>query len=403
MLPTKFINVRHARDRIIPCLIDVQSPELLEQAELLIKIYRQAIGTTRGMIDEQLADHFGEEKETNLPRALAHLLEGRSVYVTASFDTPQTIRERLFLRAAHQRKSLNIGANFNRDALIRELALEYSVPDAYIEQSLFADLPSEQVLCEFKALEPIELLQLYNISLVQSIMLRSTSIEIVLRDNSLEWYRRFFQLVKFYRLIYELEQVGDLTFRLTFDGPLSLFTATTRYGLQIANLFPLILQSKDFELKATLAWGPTRKKKWMRVDPDDNLVASQIDDLQYMPQDLQDFYQLFQKRVHDIEIVTNVDLISMLQNIWIPDFKLTHKHSGGIVYLELLGYWRRANLERRLQILQQCQVHWLLAVSRSFHVDQHIDLASHPNIYLYRSFPSVDEIAQCARDMLLKD
>jgi predicted nuclease of restriction endonuclease-like RecB superfamily len=400
MLPTKFINVRHARDRIIPCLIDVQSPELLEQAELLIKIYQQSIGTTRGMIDEQIVDYFGEEKETNLPRALAHLLDERCVYVTASFDTPQTIRDRLFLRAAQQRKSLNIGATFNRDELIRELALEYSVPDAYIEQSLFADLPGEQVLSEFKALQPIELLQLYNLSLVQSIMLRSTSIDVVLRDNSIEWYRRFFQMVKFYRLIVDLEQVGDSTYRLTFDGPMSLFAATTRYGLQIANLLPLILQSQAFELKATLAWGPTRKKKWMLVDPDDNLVAGQIDDSQYMPQDLQDFYQLFQKKIHDIEIVINTDLISMRQNIWLPDFKLIHKHSGSIVYLELLGYWRRANLERRLQILQQCDVRWLLAISRSLHTDKHLDLASHPNVYLYRSFPSVDEIAQCVRDRL---
>ena len=60
------------------------------------------------------------------------------------------------------------------------------------------------------------------------------------------------------------------------DGPLSLFSATTKYGLQVALFLPALLHCADFRLDAELRWGPgasrgasisTRATAWSRTRP----------------------------------------------------------------------------------------------------------------------------------------
>ena len=58
------------------------------------------------------------------------------------------------------------------------------------------------------------------------------------------------RLVKFYRLLCEVETVAEGVYKLRLDGPLSLFLSTQKYGLQLALFLPAILLCKDFDLQA---------------------------------------------------------------------------------------------------------------------------------------------------------
>ena len=49
-------------------------------------------------------------------------------------------------------------------------------------------------------------------------------------------------------------------YTFTIDGPLSLFTATNKYGLQIALFLPALLHCHDFRLDAELRWGPSASR-----------------------------------------------------------------------------------------------------------------------------------------------
>jgi hypothetical protein len=48
-------------------------------------------------------------------------------------------------------------------------------------------------------------------------------------------------------------------YTLQIDGPLSLHTATTKYGLQIALFLPSLLHITRYHLEAELRWGPKRQ------------------------------------------------------------------------------------------------------------------------------------------------
>ena len=58
-----------------------------------------------------------------------------------------------------------------------------------------------------------------------------------------------------------VERLTPETYQLHLDGPMSLFTATQKYGLQLAFFLPALLHCHDFELKADLRWGAQRKPK----------------------------------------------------------------------------------------------------------------------------------------------
>ena len=50
------------------------------------------------------------------------------------------------------------------------------------------------------------------------------------------------------------------------DGPLSLFSATNKYGLQMALFLPALLLCRDFRLDAELRWGPKREPRSFHLE-----------------------------------------------------------------------------------------------------------------------------------------
>ncbi len=82
---------------------------------------------------------------------------------------------------------------------------------------------------------------------------------------------------------------------LQIDGPLSLFSATTKYGLQVALFLPALLHCSDFRLEAELRWGPRREPRSFLLEPRDGLVSHQADTGTYTPVELKAFVERFRQ------------------------------------------------------------------------------------------------------------
>ncbi len=116
--------------------------------------------------------------------------------------------------------------------MLEEVAAQLGLERTAIETGLFADLKSEQRLVRFAEVTPERLLERYNVALAQGVLLRSSRLEVVIRGESPARYRQIFRQVKFHRLICEAQPNGPGEYLLRLDGPLSLFTATQKYGLR---------------------------------------------------------------------------------------------------------------------------------------------------------------------------
>ena len=126
-----------------------------------------------------------------------------------------------------------------------------------------------------------------------------------------------------------METLGENSWRLHLDGPLSLFSATQKYGLQLALFFPAVLLCRDFEVRAELRWGPQRKPKVFQATPSDGLVSHYADSGTYVPPELGLFVELFRKRIADWDILEETEVFPLgIAGFWVPDFRLLHKETG---------------------------------------------------------------------------
>ena len=97
----------------------------------------------------------------------------------------------------------------------------------------------------------------------------------------------------------------------TSTARLSLFSATTRYGLQVALFLPALLHCSDFRLEAELRWGPKREPRSFLLEPRDGLVSHQADTGTYTPVELKAFVERFRQVAPAWEISECTDLIEL--------------------------------------------------------------------------------------------
>jgi predicted nuclease of restriction endonuclease-like RecB superfamily len=399
MLTGKMVRVRYARDHIIPQYLDASDPQWLQVAEQLLGIFRSSNGSTRGQLEEEIDDLFGALPQPQIHQGLAKLLEDRCEFEVQSDLPPEEVREAVFIAAARKRQALleQIGTTFSRQEILETVAEEMKTEPGKIEASMFADLKSEQRLTQFSDTTPERLLQRYNVGLAQAILLRSTGVDIVIRGETPALYRQLFRQVKFRRLICDVESVKANAYRLRLDGPLSLFSATQKYGLQLALFLPTLLLCSDFELKAKLRWGAERREKVFHLSSKDGLVSHQPETGAYVPPEVPMFVEMFQKKIADWEISEETEIIPLGKSFWVPDYRLMHRATGKCVMLDILGFWRRSRVERHLQLLREhADRPFILALSDQLNVEE-ADLDQFPdNVVRFRNMPLAEEVVKRA-------
>ena len=86
----------------------------------------------------------------------------------------------------------------------------------------------------------------------QAVLLRSVQVVAEVRSADPEAYRYLFRQLKFRRLLYRLERMEEEGYRITIDGPFSLFDSVTRYGLQLALILPALKACGHYRIEAEL-------------------------------------------------------------------------------------------------------------------------------------------------------
>jgi predicted nuclease of restriction endonuclease-like RecB superfamily len=412
MLTGKLVRVRYARDRIVPYYLDVEDESWQLVAEQMLELFRAQVGRTRGELEDDLRETFGDDPGQLVHQGLAKLLEDRCEFEVVSGQPPEKLRAAVFRAAAAQRKGPPAAeeapaqaalAPFDRDAVLRQVGAELDLAPEQVDIGLFADLKSEQRLISFEDLSAERLLRRYNVALAQAVLLRATRVSVVVRNEPPQRYRQLLRRLKFHRLLCEMERLGPDSYQLHLDGPLSLFSATQKYGLQLAFFLPTVLLCRDYELKAELRWGTQRKPKTFLLKASDGLVSHAPDSGTYVPPELGMFVELFRKRVDDWELTEETEIYPLGGRYWVPDFRLVHKPSGRAVLLEVLGFWRRSSAEKHLQYLRRYAPEpFLLAVSDQLHIDE-ADLEDLPaGIHRFRNMPLPDEVARLGSELLAR-
>ena len=397
MLTGSLVRVRFVRNRIVPVYAAVEDPANVALAEQLLDIFQGQEWRTRGEIEAEITAAFGDGPLSFLQQGLAKLLEDRCEFEVVAGHPPDRLRDAVF-RAAESARAVG---PFDRAAVLGAVAAELKMTADEVEGGLFADLKSEQRMAKFEPITAERLLQRYNVALAQSVLLKAVGVEIDIRKEPQAKLRRVFRLLKFRRLVCDVKSTGPDSYHLKLDGPLSLFTATQKYGLQLALFLPVVLACKDWELRADLRWGPERKPKIFNLAPADGLVSHLAEHGTYVPPELAMFAEQFRKKATGWQLHDESAILPLGPGFWVPDFRLEHVQTGKSLYLEVLGFWRKSSAELHVKRLRQhANSAFLLAVSEQLKIDDSELDALPVEIMRFRQMPLPDEVMKRAAALL---
>lgn len=393
MLTADLLVSRIKRGRVCPFFQSRDDEELQARAAFIIKSFEDGAGQRRGELRETLDGFLKGSTSIKVDRGLVKLCMDRCDFAMAAPLSPVEIRALVFEKAFAARAA---GA-FDRAAVLTEAAAELELADAAaVEEGLYADLKDNERLESFDSLSPVELIDRYNLGLAQAVLFRAVSLTITIQEDGPRT-RRLFRALKFFRLLHRVFR-EDEGYRIEVDGPMSLFSLSQQYGLRMASFLPTLALGQDWSMEAELRWGPKKTPRRFVLDGRDGLRSHRADTGVFIPDEIKDFAVSWPKDA-DWLIHTDADIIDLGgQGVLIPDFRFTHKRAKREVAMDILGYWNRGSLKRRLALLREHGPdNLILALSRSLCIDKDgkskEELGDLPGeIYLFRSLPLQREI-----------
>ncbi len=375
MLTSSLIRARVAGGKLRPKFVDPADGELLDLAAQLTDLLGIAgrEGWSRGQVDAELAELCEGVPDRKLADGLAKIGMDRAEFAAAEELVPSELRAAAF-RLAARRGPLAMEPGPldlpTADTVLAEVAAQRGVTLDAVRSSLFADLRDAHRIGAYPAIEPVDLLHRYNLALVQSILLSATEVRIVVRDPTAARIRQLLRWARFYQLIHAAER-KDGKLVITLDGPASLFTQSTRYGMQLASFFPaIVLQDAAWELTASVAWTRQRTRRDLVVKSDEGLRTHWRDTGGHATREQAWFAERFAAATTPWTLEPGSAPIDLGgQAVIVPDFTL--RNGGREAHLEILGYWRPEWLQRRLELLRRHgRGNVIVAVSRKLCADE---------------------------------
>jgi predicted nuclease of restriction endonuclease-like RecB superfamily len=360
---------------VVPRQLPINADTLALAADL-IALFRAAQGQTRGELEVELQVLEGDQTDYRVKRGLGHLLASDfSTFEVASPLESTVLRQRVFAMSATsvpspQQSVATLTAV--ADALSRELGRDI-VPEQ-VRAWLYADLPEAHVLTSVDEPTPEGLLERYNLAQAQGMLYRASQVVLTAHRNNPGEYKLLFRYLKLFGLMAYIEGDADHGFTLTIDGPASLFTPSSRYGLALAKLLPALLHVTRWRLTATLVprQGPLSISQGTRftVEAGCGLVSHYPPGQAYDSMLEQAFAERWAKTPTPWRLEREVDLVPIPGSVMVPDFRLVHP-DGRSVLLELVGYWRPEYLRKKFaQVRRAGRTDLILAVSERLNLER---------------------------------
>lgn len=329
-----------------------EQPRACELAERYLELAREHVGKTRQELELAWDEVPVQPRERVLALALRKLVEDQVEFAAEPLVDPVELRSQLFLAAAAARRELGVGKAFERDAVVNAVAAERGLSAAEVEAALYADLRSAHVLRRAPTRRAEALVADYDLAQVQAVLLRAEKVRVEVRLGSPAAYRALFNKLKFRQLLFSLTR-AEHGYVIDIDGPYSLFESVTKYGLQLALLLPTLADCDTVQLEATVRWGARRQRavfRWTNQRSAGRANAGRSE------APLTD------------DVVALVDGFRALGSAWsvepaeeilelpgygtcVPDLVFERADGELRVFLEVLGYWSRDAVFRRVELV----------------------------------------------------
>lgn len=371
----------------------------LDIAEQLVQVAHAHVGQTRADLTEAWGAIDVGARDRKLADGLRKLVDDGLEFEVDLEGDPIALRKDLFERATAARKALEPTDRFDRDVLLEAVAAEHEITVEQLERGLFADLKSEHKLADVLCPSPRTLVDGYELEQARAVLLRATKLTARIEGASPDAVRELFKKLRFRRLLFAIHREPTGALRLEIDGPMSLFDSVTKYGLALALALPAICACGRWSIDADVRWGKKRTPVRFELSGDarpDGAAPRLRDEVQTLLEKMQERDGAFTVGLAD-EVL---DLPGV--GLCVPDLVFTHKKTGEAVLFEALGFWSRAAVWKRVELVDAGMKQKILfAVSSRLRVSKDVlDDEQPAGLYVYKGVMSAKQIEDRLKDLL---
>jgi len=355
VLTADLVNTRRRGNEIKVVALDGPALDRARAiAEEIVLAAQAHVGATRDELDAAIGAIDVGPREHRLKDGLAKLALDRVTFDVDESVDPVALRDEVFSRAAAARAALETSERLDREALLGAIAEGRGMDPSALERALYADLRGAHKVLACEPMTASFLVDAYQRGQAQAILLRSVKVTVDVECASAGATRALFRRLKFLRLLYTIEPT-ERGHRIVIDGPFSLFDAVTKYGLQLALVLPALDGCDAWKLVAEVRWGKERtpltfKTSGGRADGGESSAAEGE-----LPDEVRSLVDAFAKletewRVAPAQTILEIPGVGMS----VPDLVFERGRGAGRkrVYLEVMGFWSRDAVWKRVELAE---------------------------------------------------
>lgn len=333
MLPSELARYKIQGDEIIPLFASLEDKEI---AEDVISLFREG-----RKLGEVIDDIKILEKIYNIPskikliRGFYKVMLRQCELLENSPIEPREIRREIFSYGP-------VLSEEERNSVLRTLNEKLNVD---VEKFMFADMDEEKKIIRVNRIDPVTLIKMYNLSLLQTLLFKSYKLTVRMEGDWKEIIKR----IKWLGLMY-FAYPNPL--KIEIIGPASLVKMTEKYGRNMAVLIPYIVSSKIWKIRADIVLGNKIKRVYKMNVEKFELIDSFTSDEEKKRFDSsveEKFYQDFTRVIHDWKLIREPEVEVVNNRLFIPDFVAIKEPLK--VYIEIVGFWTKEYIKEKLEKL----------------------------------------------------
>jgi uncharacterized protein len=396
MLLSEHVLAQKRGDSLVLRKFDAAVRERAEAIAIgLVEATKRHVGRPRGELEAALAAVDSEARDAKLKAGLGKLVLDRCTFEADPPVPPQALREELFSRAAAARRE---HGHIDRDALVAIVAEGHALAAAALERALYADLKASHTLLAFDAIAPGALVEQFARGQAQAVLLRAERVVARVTCKSPASLRALFRALKFHRLLFTAISEGDAHV-IGIDGPMSLFEASTKYGPRLAMALPALEACDRLELEAIVRWGKERTRLVFRHE---HALAKAFGEEPPLPDEVEALRDALARGENGLEVRRSAAILTLPGvGTVVPDLELRDER-GRIAYVEVLGFWSRDAVWRRIELAQRgLGARVVFCVSSRLRVSEEALPDELPAaLYVYKGAMSARAVADRAKALL---
>lgn len=391
MLTAELVRASRRGDKlVVSTLKGATKQRAVELAAIYLQLAREQVGDRYERLKEAWASVDVGPREKKLAGGLLKLIEDRCEFEAQSPVDPRQLRSEVFTLAAELRREH--GAAFDRRQVFERLSVGTSHEPSTLEAAMFSDLRSQQVLLGVSAKDAADLVSAYELANYQAVLLRAVKVVAHVRCRDAAQYRALFRALKFRRLLYQIEAEPE-GYRITIDGPFSMFESVTKYGLQLALIFPELRRCDELRLIARLRWGKQREALTLEYEnkernPESASVGPIVDEVNRLLEGLEKLDKGWRFSLNDQVL----DLPGV--GLCVPDVRC--ERGSERVFVEVMGFWSRDAVFKRVELVERgLSERVVFAASSRLRVSEAVlDDSASSALYVYKGVMSAKAVLE---------